>query len=121
MIPRGPSGGGETGSDRYLSFDNRIQWGALGSAIAGGTVYATFVAWIEGSLSILTLPSRIATGILDGADGQLDRFLTALRADAGAIWGGGTLDMGLFQLPFNVLLFLVVLSVVALVVRMWRS
>ncbi|WP_435099603.1 hypothetical protein [Halarchaeum sp. P4] len=108
-------------ADQFLTAENRVKWRALGAAATGGTVYATFVAWIEGTLSVLSLPSMVVTGILDGTTGQLGRFLSWVRDAADTLWSGQVVDLGLFQLPFNVLLLLVLFSTVAFAVKMWRS
>lgn len=100
--------------------DGHIKWGALGVALTGGTVYATFIGFVRGVLSVGAAIDLFVGGIVGTFERQVARYFGSLTRQLGSVWAV-ELDLGLFQLPVNLVLVLVAFAILALGVRQFAS
>lgn len=115
----GDSGPSDELVDSFLTSDNRPKWGALGRGIVGGGLFATIYGVVSGVLAVGTAPSLFVDGVMTAVRTNIDRFLRVLNGELAALWEPAV-DFGLFQLPFGVVVLLLVLSVAAWGVRQFR-
>lgn len=107
--------------DSFISAAGRVQWGALATAIAGGTLYAGLIGWFRGVLALGEAPKMLATGLSGALTGQVNRYMDALSRQTSALFGGGAINLGLFELPYSMALLLLLFSIGAWGVSVWRN
>ncbi len=102
--------------NQFLTSDNRIKWGALGVAITGGTLYSVFIGFARGILSVGETIDMFVGGLVGTVVSQGNRFFGSMNRQLGDVWALD-IDLGLFQLPFNLVVVLLALAVLAIGVR----
>ncbi|NEU56749.1 hypothetical protein [Halorussus sp. MSC15.2] len=121
MSPPGPdfeqgSGGGGSRDaliTSLLTRDNHIKWGALGVALTGSTVYAIFIGVVRGVISVGAAIDLFVGGLVGTIERQTTRYFDSFTRQLAAAWTF-EIDLGLFQLPFNLVMVLVAFTMLAI-------
>lgn len=98
--------------DSFLTKGNWPKIGALTTGVLGGGVFAFFYGVVDGTIQLMTAPWVFVDGVLGALGTNIDRFMRVLTGDVGALWEPA-LDLELFQLPFGVVVLLLVFTVAA--------
>jgi hypothetical protein len=117
------NGGGDARSALVTSLitrKDRIKWTALGAALAGGTIHALFIGVVRGALSVGAAIDLFVSALVGTFGRQTTRYFDSWTRQLGEAWTS-TIDLGVAQLPFNVLLVLVAFTILALGVRQLGS
>lgn len=120
---KNPGGSGSLKSylvDKFITSNDRIKWGALGAALTGGTIYTVYIGLVRGVLSVGAAIDMFVGGLVGTVVSQGDRFFESMNRQLGDVWTL-EIDLGLFQLPFNLVVVLLALAVLAIGVRWFGS
>jgi hypothetical protein len=113
------NGGGDARSALVTSLitrKDRIKWTALGAALAGGTIHALFIGVVRGVISVGAAIDLFVGGLVGTFERQMTRYFDSFTRQLGQAWTFD-IDLGLFQLPVNLVLVLVAFGILALGVR----
>jgi len=129
-------------TQNFLTDENHIKWGALGIALVGSTVYSIMIGAIRGVLSIGEAFENALGGAATAVQTQARRFFDSFTRQLSDLWGvdvdfslletdftivkldglaGLGIDLGLFQLPANLVIVLMAFTILAWGVRQLAS